>query len=93
MRYREFTPSPPLAEFVKCFWVLEAGPGFPVQTIYPDGCANRNSIWRSLLPPAAIHLRRQIYQRLKIAPSAVWALWAVRFHPHGSRAILPAAPI
>ena len=39
MQYREFAPSPPLADCVKCFSVLEAESGLPIQTIYPDGCA------------------------------------------------------
>lgn len=40
MRYEEFRPVEPLAQFIKCFWVLESAAAHPAsqERILPDGC-------------------------------------------------------
>ncbi|MGE0589972.1 MAG: DUF6597 domain-containing transcriptional factor [Cyclobacteriaceae bacterium] len=38
IRYQEFKPSPQLAPYIKCYWLLESS-GIPVEEkIMPDGC-------------------------------------------------------
>ena len=85
MDYREFTPSPPLADSVKCFWILEAEAGLPIQTIYPDGCAEIVIQYGDhfLRQPRSI-FAGQIYQHLKIVPSGRMGTLGVRFHPTGA---------
>ncbi len=85
MQYREFAPSPQLADCVKCFWNLEAEPGLPVQSIYPDGCAEIVFQYGDhfLRQPRSI-FAGQIYQHLEIAPSGRTGTFGVRFHTQGA---------
>ncbi|MEO8131349.1 MAG: AraC family transcriptional regulator [Bryobacteraceae bacterium] len=85
MQYREFKPSPPLADCVKCFWILEAEAGLPVQTIYPDGCTEIIFQYGDhfLRQPRSV-FAGQIYEHLKIAPSGRMGILGVRFHPTGA---------
>ena len=85
MRYRDFAPSPPLADCVKCFWVLEAEPGLPAQTIFPDGCAEIVFQYGDhfLRQPRSV-FAGQIYKHLKIVPSGRTGTLGVRFHPGGA---------
>ena len=85
MHYSEFAPSPPLADCVKCFWILEAEPGLPIQTIYPDGCAEIVFQYGDhfLRQPRSV-FAGQIYKNLKIVPSGRTGTLGVRFHPDGA---------
>jgi len=95
MRYRESTPSPRLAEYIKLFWSLEyvpAGYG-EIESVLPDGCPemvfNLSDRFTRLcgdseeLQPATL-FAGQMSRKISIRPSGKVCLFGVRFHPAGS---------
>ncbi len=97
MEYREIAPSPSLARYVECFWILSGAdlPGVPVaERILPDGCMElvlnleqpfqrmRNNQWE--LQPQ-FFVVGQMTEPVLIAPSGRTFLIGIRFHPWGAR--------
>jgi len=101
MRYEEFRPAEPLADFIKCFWFLEgaaahsAGP----ERILPDGCTE---MVFHLADPFEQHLSDgttegqplallvgQMRRHLIIQPTGRVRVLGVRFWPGGAYPFLP----
>src|SRR6185295_7967885 len=95
MDYKTFPPSALLANFVKCFWSLEApaSPESEKQIITPDGCMELIVHYgdpylqflengKQLVQPSAF-VFGQITSPLVIAPSGSTGIVAARFHPDG----------
>ena len=96
MRYEEFHPSQPLAQFIKCFWVLE-GPAAPLadpERILPDGCTEivfhladpfdqHDSDGATGRQPLAL-LVGQMRHHLMIKPTGRVHVLGVRFWPGGA---------
>jgi AraC-like DNA-binding protein len=100
MIYREALASPPLAEFIKCYWALEypgsAGPQEP-EPVLPDGCPeivfNLSDRFARLCAhgeerqPTAI-LAGQMTAGISIRPSGNVRLFGIRFKPAGAFSLL-----
>lgn len=102
MHYQEIQPSPALASYVKCFWILEgqgAGPDTtPKERILPDGSpeilVNFGDRFRwygsddsSLLQPVSFAYG-QLRRHIEVGPTGNVGIIAVRFHPHGAAPFL-----
>ncbi|WP_310555568.1 helix-turn-helix transcriptional regulator [Flavobacterium sp.] len=95
MDYKTYTPTPKLAEFIKCYWTLDS----PVesnpekQRIVPDGCIEmifhygdfykQYSEDGSFIIQPKCFVFGQITQALDIAPTGTTGIFAIRFHPDG----------
>lgn len=95
MYYQTYEPSIALADFVKCFWVLEspASTGDQKQRIVPDGCMEMifhyGDLYRqyitgtdSIIQPRSF-VFGQITTPLEIEPTGECGIFAVRFLPDG----------
>ena len=96
MRYREFSPKPPLNRYIECFWTLEGETKqFPVQTerILPDGCLelilnfgdsfSQHQADEQYVQPQHF-LVGQMTGPVLISPTGVVDLIGIRFHPGGT---------
>jgi AraC-like DNA-binding protein len=95
MEYNTYAPSGDMANFIKCFWTLEApADEHPEkQRIVPDGCMEMifhygDKYKQYLDETSAIIQPRcfvfgQITSPLDIAPTGATGIFAVRFHPDG----------
>lgn len=96
--YREITPSPALAPFVRCLWHL-SGPADPArepQPIVPDGCVEivlncADPIVRvngeTHRQPQAM-LVGQLTRPVVVVPTGAIDVWGVRLHPWSASACL-----
>ncbi len=98
MRYEEYLPPPPLAPYVRCFWVLEdphAAHGSAPERVVPDGCCeiivHFGSRFRRVEDDGrAVAQRRsvvagQITRHLLLTPTGPAGMIGVRFRPGGAR--------
>ena len=96
MRYEEFRPVEALAQFIKCFWVLEsaAAPSADPERILPDGCTEivfhlgdpfdqHHSDGTAERQPLAL-LVGQMRRHLMIKPTGRVRVLGVRFWPGGA---------
>ena len=96
MRYEEFRPAEPLADFIKCFWFLESGSAQSAgpERILPDGCTE---IVFHLADPFDQHLSDgtterqplallvgQMRRHLLIQPTGSVRVLGIRFWPGGA---------
>jgi AraC-like DNA-binding protein len=84
MPYREYAPSPHLAQWVECFWTSETGPLPAVQRVMPDGC--EDIVWiprEGRLAAIGTMTRTQV-----VAHAGEQTIAGVRFHPSMARACL-----
>lgn len=100
MRYAEYPPDPPLAPYVRCFWVFESGPPACGQAraderIVPDGhpelIFHFGDVYAELgtgtgaSRQATSVFAGQITQALVLRPSGHAGVLGVRFTPTGAR--------
>ena len=95
MRYREFSPNPPLNRHVECFWTLQGDTSPQPQTerILPDGCVElilnfaesflQHEADRESIQPQNF-LVGQMTGPVLISPTGVVDLIGIRFHPGGT---------
>src|SRR5262249_14637468 len=97
LRYAEFTPTGPLAPWIKCFWVVEDPDSFRharVDRIVPDGCpeliVHYSARFREIkngqggsLQPRSI-LAGQLTRPLELQATGVAGMVAARFWPAGA---------
>jgi AraC-like DNA-binding protein len=96
MRYEEFRPAEPLAQFVKCFWVLESETAASAEPerILPDGCTefvfhladpfDRHHIDGTTERQPLALLVGQMRHHLLIKPTGRVRVLGVRFWPGGA---------
>ena len=99
--YTEFSPRPPLDQFIRCFWFLKTDAedlGGASQKILPDGCMEivihigapfrriRNNAARK---QAAAFLVGQLTECFVLEESASAHVMGVRFKPAGASLIVP----
>ncbi len=105
MEYRELTPSPALAPFVRCYWSLrdtEPRADRPLERVVPDG---RMELIVHLGDPFArldaegrpttqrpLVLAGQLEAAVLLRPAQRVDVFAVRFQPWGAGALLDVAP-
>lgn len=101
MQYQEFPPSPQLAPFVKCFWVLESDDPGPhdKERIFPDGSIewiyHYGDHFRKFLSETAsvVQPRSFFHGQLKryfeLQPLGTIGVFGVRFHPAGLHPFVP----
>lgn len=97
MRYAEFLPSPRLAALVERFWLLQGAARGAADTILPDGRVElifhySGSFWRHggahpVRQPASL-LAGQMIAPVRLAPSGVAGIAAIRLRPEASRSLL-----
>lgn len=89
-QYQEHRPSPPLTEFVECYWTARSCSGFS-GTVFPDGCVDL------LLEQSGDNFTSRIVgtmtHALALTGSETRNAIAVRFHPGGIRALLGISPV
>lgn len=95
MRYREFSPKPPLNRHVECFWTLEGETRSSPQTerILPDGCVelilnfgdsfSQHEGDRQYVQPQHFFVG-QMTGPILISPNGIVDLIGIRFHPGGT---------
>lgn len=102
MFYREIQPSPPLRNYIRFYWNLEAekipGNTFSKERIFPDGCTEliihygdsfcRFEGEQSILQGHCFVVG-QISKFIEVAPTGKTGLLAIRFLPQGIRPFLP----
>lgn len=92
VHYREITPTPTLAPFVRCIWRLHGtGGSGSAEPIIPDGCAeiviNVGDPFVRHMPDGSWHrqplrlVAGQITRALTLEPSGRIDIWGIRFHP------------
>jgi len=85
--YREQAPGGPLARWVECAWLLEAGEGVPEHRVAPDGCVD-------ILYDREQGLRvvgaMTVEQRFQFPPGAAMA--GIRFRPGMAGTFLGVSP-
>lgn len=95
MIYQEFQPSSHLAEFIKCFWIMEQFDEVENQApepILPDGCPEiifnlalpfrRHHFDKTEIQPQSIVVG-QMKKFVLIEPAKKIKLFGIRFHPFG----------
>jgi AraC-like DNA-binding protein len=100
MQYKEFPAAEPLANYVKCFWVLEGGlaASEAAERILPDGCIEiifnlgapfkqHNADGSTQRQPLNL-LVGQMRRHLLIEPTGIVRLLGVRFWPGGAHPFL-----
>ena len=100
MKYREYSPCPRLAPFVKCFWTLEgaADNSSSPEPIYPDGCMEivlnladpfqRIHVDGRIERQPGMFLVGQMDQFTRVQPGGPVRAFGVRFRPGGARPFL-----
>jgi AraC-like DNA-binding protein len=95
MKYATFEPNGDLAQFIKCYWTLEAEKDAKPekQRIVPDGCMEMifhyGDLYRQYKPDGSSIIQPkcfvfgQITQPLDIEPTGQTGIFAVRFMPNG----------
>jgi AraC-like DNA-binding protein len=100
MLYKEYSPIPALADYIRCIWILEGTPSTDeVETIFPDG--SMELVFHYGTPMTRIleggesyrqsqaMLVGQISTRIKLQPIDTIGVIGIRFHPWGAFAFLP----
>ncbi|MFT3827502.1 MAG: helix-turn-helix transcriptional regulator [Chitinophagaceae bacterium] len=102
MLYQNYTPSPALAAYIRCYWSLEAeGTGLSAERdrIFPDGCMElifhygdqykkyHTTDNADLQPHSFIH--GQLTGFMEIEATGNTGIFSVRFHPGGLRPFIP----
>lgn len=95
MNFETYPPSPDLASFVKCYWILDgpANHSTPKQRVLPDGCIELFFILGDdvrrfvsddefIIQPRSMVLG-QITEPYYIQPTGKVNCFAVRFYPYG----------
>jgi methylphosphotriester-DNA--protein-cysteine methyltransferase len=91
MFYQEYQPCAALADFVKCFWIMEAthNPFQGKESLIPDGCIelifNYKYLERQFLK--IIGLTPKSYSRIARFQNVMQALKYAAFHPWPSLAL------
>ena len=102
MEYAECPPRPPLARWVRAFWMLRSdgdGAGF-AERVFPDGCAeivlnladpflHVPSTGAAIIQPMAMVVGPTT-RPMRIAPSGTVDVVGIRFEPHGAPVVLRA---
>jgi AraC-like DNA-binding protein len=101
MRYRTFSPSRRLAQYIECFWTLESREKTSLaspERILPDGCVelifNRADLFKRYHFDGAIEIQPrtiiagQMQHHALIEPTGRVKLFGVRFHPGGAHRFL-----
>ncbi len=94
MHYREYTPSPPLQRFLRCYWTLAGRSSSPqAQRVFPDGSMDivfhfadsfeqmrEDGVWER---QSSALLAGQIWNPVTLRPGHYADVFGLRFHPGG----------